>query len=75
LVQALRGAHQRNVMDADALSMCEGVLHVADLQTRDIMIPRSQVSVLPRSESVWDLLPTIVESGHSRFPGHRRQSG
>ncbi|QGM22229.1 CBS domain-containing protein [Spiribacter sp. 2438] len=68
LVQALRGAHQRNVMDADALSMCEGVLHVADLQTRDIMIPRSQVSVLPRSESVWDLLPTIVESGHSRFP-------
>ena len=68
VVQALKGAHKRGILDADALSMCEGVLHVADLQVRDIMIPRSQVSLLPRSESVWDLLPTIIESGHSRFP-------
>jgi len=68
LLQALRAAHQRAVLDAEALSMCEGVLHVAELQVRDIMIPRSQVSLLPRSESVWELLPTIIDSGHSRFP-------
>ncbi len=68
VVQTLRGAHQRGILDADALSMCEGVLHVADLQVRDIMIPRSQVSLLPRADSVWELLPTIIDSGHSRFP-------
>ena len=68
LIQILRGAHKRSILDADALSMCEGVLHVAELQVRDVMIPRSQVSLLRRSESVWDLLPTIIESGHSRFP-------
>ena len=68
LLQALRAAHERAILDAEALSMCEGVLHVAELQVRDIMIPRSQVSLLPRSESVWELLPTIIDSGHSRFP-------
>ncbi|MFM9817560.1 UNVERIFIED_CONTAM: CBS domain-containing protein [Spiribacter pallidus] len=68
VVQTLRAAHRRGILDADALSMCEGVLHVADLQVRDVMIPRSQVSALRRSESVWDLLPAIIESGHSRFP-------
>ncbi len=68
VVQVLRESQRRGILDADALSMCEGVLHVADLQVRDVMIPRSQVSLLHRSESVWDLLPTIIDSGHSRFP-------
>ncbi len=68
LLQILRLSQQRAILDADALSMCEGVLHVAELQVRDVMIPRSQVSLVHRSDSVWDLLPTIIESGHSRFP-------
>lgn len=68
VLRVLRQAHDRRILDADALAMCEGVLHVADLQARDIMIPRSQVSLLQRSESVWELLPSIIESGHSRFP-------
>jgi len=68
VLHTLRSAHHRGVLDADVLSMCEGVLNVADLQVREIMVPRSQASLLPRSESVWDLLPTIIESGHSRFP-------
>lgn len=68
LVEVLRAAQQRAILDADALSMCEGVLHVAELQVRDVMIPRSKVSLLRRSESVWELLPAIVDSGHSRFP-------
>ncbi len=68
VLDLLRHAQQRGILDADALSMCEGVLHVAELQVRDIMIPRSQVSLLPRSESVWELLPIIIDSGHSRFP-------
>ncbi|RZU97816.1 HlyC/CorC family transporter [Spiribacter vilamensis] len=68
LVTMLRSAQQRAILDADALSMCEGVLHVAELQVRDVMIPRSKVSLLRRSESVWELLPAIIDSGHSRFP-------
>ena len=68
LVEELREASSRGLIDADALAMIEGVLAVADLQVRDIMVPRSQMVVLERDEPIERLLPAIVESGHSRFP-------
>ena len=68
LVQLLRTAQEKNLFDADVLAMLEGVLHVDDMQVRDIMIPRSQVVVLERDEEPQDLLRRVVESGHSRFP-------
>lgn len=68
LIEVLRHAQERGLLDPDALSMIEGALHVSELQARDIMIPRSQVAVLQRSDSAWDLLPVIAETGHSRFP-------
>ncbi len=68
LMEMLRHSHERGLLDSDGLAMIEGVLHVSELQARDIMIPRSQVAVLHRTDDVWALLPTIIESGHSRFP-------
>ena len=68
LVALLRQASQRGLVDADALSMLEGVLEVGDLQVRDIMIPRAQMVFVRRDEPFSKLLPVVVESGHSRFP-------
>jgi magnesium and cobalt transporter len=68
LLEMLRAAQQKGLFNTDALAMLEGVLHVGDMQVRDILIPRSQVVVLERDASPDDLLRTIVESGHSRFP-------
>ena len=68
LLEELREATERGLVDADALEMLEGVLAVGELQVRDIMVPRSQMTVLERDASPEDLLPVIVESGHSRFP-------
>jgi magnesium and cobalt transporter len=68
LVEELHEAGRRGLIEADALSMIEGVLEVADLQVRDIMVPRSQMVVLDREAPPEKLLPVIVESGHSRFP-------
>ena len=68
LVQQMRQALERGLIDADALQMMEGVLGVADLQVRDIMIPRSQMVTVRREDPPEKLLPVIVESGHSRFP-------
>ncbi|MBX3702431.1 MAG: CBS domain-containing protein [Steroidobacteraceae bacterium] len=64
----LRLSRQGGVLDAEALAMIEGVLRVADLQVRDIMVPRSQMVVLERDARPEQLLPVVVESGHSRFP-------
>jgi magnesium and cobalt transporter len=68
LAEELREAGRRGLIEADALSMIEGVLKVADLQVRDIMVPRSQMVVLDREDPPEKLLPVIVGSGHSRFP-------
>ena len=68
LVAVLRESAERGVIDADALTMLEGVLEVADLQVRDIMVPRAQMVFVRRDEPPARILPVVVESGHSRFP-------
>ena len=68
LVYLLREAQGRGLFDADAQSMIEGVLQVADMQVRDIMIPRSQMVVVNRDASPESLIEAAIESGHSRFP-------
>jgi magnesium and cobalt transporter len=68
LLEDLREATERGLLDADALEMLEGVIAVGDLQVRDIMVPRSQMIVLARDDGAEKLLPVVVESGHSRFP-------
>ena len=68
LVALLRQASQRGLVDADALSMLEGVLEVGDLQVRDIMIPRAQMDVIDISESPDKFIPLVIDTNHSRFP-------
>ena len=68
LVDVLRQAHNKNLFDASAMAMIEGVLQVSELQVRDIMIPRSQMVVVEEEDSLQDMLPIIVGSAHSRFP-------
>src|SRR3982075_2286200 len=68
LIEDLREASERGLFDGDALVMLEGVLAVADMQDRDIMVPRSQMVFVERDESPEKLIELVVESGHSRFP-------
>ena len=68
LIESLRAASERGLFDGDALVMLEGVLAVADMQVRDIMVPRSQMVFVGRDESAERLVEMAVESGHSRFP-------
>ncbi len=68
LVEMLRDAQRRDLFDADALDMMEAVLHVSEMQVRDIMIPRAQMVVIDREDKPEDILPVSIESGHSRFP-------
>ena len=68
LIALLRDAQRRGLFDADAQAMIEGVLQVADMQVRDIMIPRSQMVVVNRDADPEELIAVAIESGHSRFP-------
>ncbi|RCX33178.1 HlyC/CorC family transporter [Thioalbus denitrificans] len=68
VIELLRNAEQREVLDADALGMIEGVLQVAEMQVRDIMVPRGLMVVVERDMSLEQMIPVITESAHSRFP-------
>ena len=68
LMEVLRDAEQRQVIDSDDLEMLEGVLEVSETQVRDIMIPRSQMTLLDANAPLHEIIPIIVKSGHSRFP-------
>jgi magnesium and cobalt transporter len=68
LVQVLRSAYQRNLLDADALSIAEGALTVSEMQVRDIMIPRAQMDVIDINEPVENFIPQVIGTAHSRFP-------
>jgi len=68
LVDLLRDAQRRGLLDADQLAMIEGVLHVSEMQVRSIMIPRSQMVVVRRDAQPQELLAPVIESGPSRFP-------
>jgi len=68
LIELLHGAYEKNLLDADALSMIEGVLQVSEMQVRDIMIPRSQMDVIDITDSAEKFIPFVIETAHSRFP-------
>jgi magnesium and cobalt transporter len=68
LMDVLHSAQKQNLFDLDAMSMIEGVFEVADIQVRDIMVPRSHMVVLDEENSREEMLPVVINSGHSRFP-------
>src|SRR5256885_3098185 len=68
LVELLHSAFERHLLDAEALSMIEGVLQVSETQVRDVMIPRSQMDMLDVAESPEKFIPFVIETAHSRFP-------
>ncbi|MGH8437121.1 MAG: HlyC/CorC family transporter [Pseudomonas sp.] len=68
LLSLLREAHQNKLLDSEALAIVEGAIQVADLQVRDIMVPRSQMISIKASLTPREFLPAIIESAHSRYP-------
>lgn len=68
LMEMLRDAADRQLMDGEALNIIFGALQVSEMQARDIMIPRSQMVYLHDEQSPEALLEKIIESQHSRYP-------
>ena len=68
LLTDLRQATDDNVLDSEALNIMEGAMQVADIQVRDVMIPRSQMVVVEADQTPKEFLPVIISSAHSRFP-------
>lgn len=68
LLEALHNAHERDLLDADALSMIEGVLQVSELRARDLMISASQMDVVDIADAPSSWIPFVIQTAHSRYP-------
>lgn len=68
LIEQLEEAESKHLIDIGTVAMMEGALLVSELKVGDIMVARSQMIFVVENASPRDILPEIVESGHSRFP-------
>src|SRR6185436_13062050 len=68
LVDLLHSAFERQLLDADALSIIEGALQVSEMTARDIMIPRAQMDMIKVADDPKEFIPFVLETRHSRFP-------
>ena len=68
LEDVLMVATENEVIDESARSIIEGAMQVSKMQTRDIMIPRSQMTVIKADQTLEEVLPQIIRSAHSRYP-------
>ena len=68
LLNLLHAAHEKNLIDADALSMIEGVMQVSEMQVRDIMVPRAQMDLIDIDDTPDRFIPHVIATAHSRFP-------
>ena len=68
LVEIIRDSEQNELIDQNTREMIEGVMEIAELRVRDIMIPRSQIVFLQTEQNLDSCLETIISSAHSRFP-------
>jgi len=68
LIALLRNASVHQIVDNESLRMIEGVMQVANMKVRDIMIPRSQMTIIESNTTLEQLLPIAAENQHSRYP-------
>ena len=68
IMEILRAAESRNILDTDSLSIIEGAMQVTDMQVREVMIPRSQMITVRSNQAPEDYIDSIIQSAHSRFP-------
>ena len=68
LLEILHAAYDRNLMDADALTIIEGALAASDTRVTDVMIPRAMMYVIDIDDPMNEIIPVVIEAAHSRFP-------
>ncbi len=68
LVTIIQCAGQRGILDAESQRIIEATLRVADMQVREIMVPRAKIISLRDNSEPKEFLAVMMESAHSRFP-------
>ncbi|MGL5742487.1 MAG: HlyC/CorC family transporter [Legionella sp.] len=68
LVSLLRDAQIRSLISQETLAMIEGAISFSKMRARDIMLPKSQMVCIKQDSEFNDIIKTVTQTGHSRFP-------
>ncbi|THF63776.1 CBS domain-containing protein [Pseudothauera nasutitermitis] len=68
LIAQLHAACERNLLEADVLSIIEGALQISEMQVRDVMLPRAQMDVIRLDDPIDEIAAFVIDTAHSRFP-------
>ncbi len=68
LMALLHSAHDRQLLDADALSITEGALAASEVSVRDVMVPRPRMEVIRIDDPFERIVAEVNRTAHSRFP-------
>ncbi|MDA8114468.1 MAG: HlyC/CorC family transporter [Acidithiobacillus sp.] len=68
LLELVREAGERQIIDAEAARMVDGIFRMGELTVRDVMIPRPQMEVIELDMPLPEIIARVSEVGHSRFP-------
>ena len=68
LITLLRTAESHTIIDGESERMLEGVLQIAQLQVREIMIPRDTIISVHEKQTLPEIISLIAENLHSRYP-------
>jgi len=68
IADLLHESEGRHLIDGDTVAMMEGALLVSEMKVREVMVPRTQMVCLDEDASPEEILPVVIDSGHSRFP-------
>lgn len=68
LLSILHDAEKRQLLDSGALAMIEGVLRISEMRVEDIMVPRSQMVMIPEKAPLEAIIAEVQAWGHSRYP-------
>src|SRR5574337_652804 len=62
LLALLHAAYERNLVDADALTIIEGALQVSDMQVRDVMVPRARMDVIHIDDPLDKIAAFVIDT-------------
>lgn len=68
LYNTLAQAESNDVIGPDSRIMLEGVLRIAGMTASDVMVPAKRMDLLDINASYDELLKTVINTAHSRFP-------
>lgn len=68
LMDVLRDAEQRELLDGEALSMIESAMRLSEMRVRDVMTPRTRMVFAKVGQSLEALVDIANDSEYSRLP-------